>query len=107
MPGEMIYALAAQIRQDATTCVFHSIQNPQDEALRQRFICSINNKAALKALFKVKDDQVTFAKPINFAIEMEDPAKVAKGNCLWYHAKACQQSSSVFKIYKQEVKRSR
>jgi len=50
-PGETIQELAARIRHDDTTCVFPSIQNPQDEALRTRFICSISNEAVLKALF--------------------------------------------------------
>ena len=77
-PGETIQELAARIRQDAATCDFPSIQDPQDEALRQRFICSVNNEAVLKALFKVKDNELTFAKAINIAIETEDAAKVAK-----------------------------
>ena len=52
-PGETLQELAALIRQDAATCDFPSIEDPQDEALRQRFICSVNNEAVLKALFKV------------------------------------------------------
>ena len=51
---------------------------PLDEALRTRFICSINNEAVLKALFKVKDDELTFARAIEIAIETEGAAKVAK-----------------------------
>ena len=31
-PGETIHELAARIRQDAATCDFTSIRNPQDEA---------------------------------------------------------------------------
>ena len=54
-PGETLQELAARIRQDAATCDFTSIEDPQDEALRQRFICSVNNEAVLKALFKVKN----------------------------------------------------
>ena len=77
-PGETIQELVARIRQDAVTCDFPSIQDPLDEALRTRFICSINNKAMLKALFKVKDDELTFARAIEIAIETEDAAKVAK-----------------------------
>ena len=53
-PGETIQELAARIRQDAATCDFPSIKDPQDEALRTRFICSVNNEAVLKALFEVK-----------------------------------------------------
>ena len=77
-PGETIQELVARIRQDAVTCDFPSIQDPLDEALRTRFICSINNEAVLKALFKVKDDELTFARAIEIAIETEDAAKVAK-----------------------------
>ena len=77
-PGETLQELAARIRQDAATCDFSSITDPQDEALRQRFICSVNNEAVLKALFKVKDNELTFAKAVQTAIEVEDAAKVAK-----------------------------
>ena len=44
-PGETVQELAARIRQDAVTCDFASIKDPLDEALRTRFICSINNEA--------------------------------------------------------------
>nr|KAG5704696.1 hypothetical protein BaRGS_025338 [Batillaria attramentaria] len=77
-PGETLQELAARIRQDAATCDFPSIQDPQDEALRQRFICSVNNEAVLKALFKVKDTELDFAKAVKIAIETEDAAEVAK-----------------------------
>ena len=77
-PGETIHELAARIRHDAATCDFPSIRNPQDEALRQRFICSVSNEAVLKALFKINDDQLTFAKAIEVAQEVEDAARVAK-----------------------------
>ena len=58
-PGETIQELAARIRHDATTCDFSSIKDPQDEALRTRFICSVGNEAVLKALYKLADGQVT------------------------------------------------
>ena len=77
-PGETIQELVARIRQDAVTCNFPSIQDPLDEALRTRFICSLNNEAVLKALFKVKDDELTFTRAIEIAIETEDAAKVDK-----------------------------
>lgn len=77
-PGESIQELAARIRQDAATCDFSSIKDPQDEALRTRFICSVNNEAVLKALFKVKDDELDFTRAIEIATETEDAAKVAK-----------------------------
>ena len=77
-PGETLQELTARIRQDATTCDFPSIEDPQDEALRQRFICSVNNEAVLKALCKVKDTDLTFARAVQVAIETEDAARVAK-----------------------------
>ena len=51
---ETIQELVARIRQDAVICDFSWIQDPLDEALRTRFICSLNNGAVLKAEFKVK-----------------------------------------------------
>ena len=50
------------MRQDAVTCDFQSIRDPLDEALRTRFISSVDNEAVLKALFKLKDDELTFLK---------------------------------------------
>jgi hypothetical protein len=77
-PGESILELAARIRQDAVTCDFVSIKDPLDEAMRTRFMCFVNNEAVLKALFKVKDAELTFAKAIAVEVETEDAAKVAK-----------------------------
>jgi hypothetical protein len=85
-PGETLQELAARIRQDAATCDFSSITDPQDEALRQRFICSVNNEAVLKACFKKKDGELNFADAVKLAIEIEDAAKVAKETV--YGAKA-------------------
>ncbi|XP_045117643.1 uncharacterized protein K02A2.6-like [Portunus trituberculatus] len=77
-PGETIPELAARIRQDATTCDFASIKDPQDEAMRTRFICSVDNEAILKTLFRMSDDDLTFSKAVEVAMETEDAAKVAK-----------------------------
>ena len=77
-PGESVQELAARIRHDAGTCDFSSIRDPLDEALRTRFICSIANEAVLKAIFKIKADELTFAKAIEVAMQTEDAAKVAK-----------------------------
>ena len=76
--GETVHQLASRIRQDAITCDFENIKKPLDEAMRTRFICSINNEAVLKALFKVKDSDLTFARAIEIAVEVEEAAKVAK-----------------------------
>ena len=77
-PGETILELSARIRQAAATCDFQSIDDPLDEALRTQFICSVNNEAVLKALFKVGADELTFARAVEIAAETEDAAKVAK-----------------------------
>ena len=50
--GETIQELVARIRQDAVTCDFPSIQDPLDEALRTRFICSLNNEAVKGSFLK-------------------------------------------------------
>ena len=76
--GETIHELAVRIRHDAVTCDFPSIKDPLDEAMRTRFMCSVNNEAVLKALFKVKDSELTFAKAISTAVETEDATRVAK-----------------------------
>ena len=99
-PGETLQELAARIRQDAATCDFPSITDPQDEALRQRFICSVNNEAVLKALFKKKDTELTFAKAIEIAMETEDAARVAKETV---HGTKPKQ---VFKVHHNKAKNS-
>jgi hypothetical protein len=77
-PGETIQELAARIRQGAVKYDFSAIKDPQDDAMRTRFMCSVSNEAVLKALFKVSDDELTFTKAIQIAVETEDAAKVAK-----------------------------
>ncbi|CAI9728182.1 Hypothetical predicted protein [Octopus vulgaris] len=76
--GESIQELATPIRQAAATCDFTSIKDPLDEALQTRFICSVNNKAVLKVLFKINTNELTFNQAIEVAIETENAAKVAK-----------------------------
>ena len=93
-PEELIQELAARIRHDAVKCDFPSIKDPQDEAMRTRFMCSVNNEAVLKALFKVKDDELTFAKALQVAQETEEAAKVAKETV--YGAKQIQRSPSPY-----------
>ena len=92
-PGETITELASRIRQDAATCDFQSIKDPLDEALRTKFICSVDNEAVLKTLFKLKDDELKFSNAIRVAQEVEEAAKVAKETV---HG---QPSTSVQKVY--------
>ena len=77
-PGESIQELAARIRHEAGSCDFSSITDPLYEALRTRFMCCVNNEAVLKSLFKFKDDELTFAKAVQVAIDTEGAAQVAK-----------------------------
>ena len=76
-PGETLQKLVSRLRQDAVTCDFQSIKDPLDEALRTRFICCVDNEAVLKALFKLKDDELTFVKACQVVQETE-AARVAK-----------------------------
>ena len=57
-------------------------------------MCSVNNEAVLKALFKVKDDELSFAKALQIAQETEEAAKVAKET--GYGAKPIQRSPSPY-----------
>ena len=93
--GETIQELAARIRQDAVTCDFPAIKDPLDEAMRTRFICSVDNEAVLKALFRIKDNDLTFAKAIAVAVETEEAAKVAKETV---YGTSSTSSSSVNKV---------
>ena len=97
-PGETITELASRIRQDAATCDFQSIKDPLDEALRTKFICSVDNEAVLKTLFKLKDDELKFSNAIRVAQEVEEAAKVAKETV---HG---QPSTSVQKVITQSPK---
>ena len=100
-PGETIPELASRMRQDAATCDFQSIKDPLDEALRTKFICSVDNEAVLKTLFKLKDDELKFSNAIRVAQEVEEAAKVAKETV---HG---QPSTSVQKVYHAKSKTSK
>ena len=97
-PGETIPELASRIRQDAATCDFQSIKDPLDEALRTKFICSVDNEAVLKTLFKLKDDELKFSNAIRVAQEVEELAKET------VHG---QPSTSVQKVYHAKSKTSK
>ena len=93
--------MASRIRQDAATCDFQSIKDPLDEALRTKFICSVDNEAVLKTLFKLKDDELKFSNAIRVAQEVEEAAKVAKETV---HG---QPFTSVQKVYHAKSKTSK
>ena len=62
--GETMNELASKTREDSVTCNFASIKDAQDEALRTRFSCSVNNEAVLKAIFRIKDEELPLLKPL-------------------------------------------
>ncbi|GFN82592.1 transposon tf2-6 polyprotein [Plakobranchus ocellatus] len=45
--------------------------------MRTRFVCSIHNEAIIKALFKIKDDELTFTRAIEIAAEVEEATRTA------------------------------
>ena len=53
-PDESIQQLASRITQDAATCDFLFINDPLDEALRTRFICSVNIEVVRKLCSRAK-----------------------------------------------------
>ena len=76
-PKETIRELANRIQHDAVTCDFQSIKDPPNEVMRTRFIYSVDYKAVLKVLFKLKHDELTFAKAIQVVHETEQAARMA------------------------------
>ena len=70
-PGETPNELAARICQDGATFKFSAVKDPQDEAFRTCFICSIKNEAVLEAIFMLNDDEVSFEKAIDIAVNVE------------------------------------
>ena len=46
--------------------------------MRTQFICAVKSEAILKALFKVKDDDLTSQRAVELEQEIEEAAKVAK-----------------------------
>ena len=60
----------------------------------------MNNEAVLKALFKINEDELTFAKAVQVATESEDAAKEAKATV------RCQRKICSEKIKKSSPKGS-
>ena len=94
--GETVQEWAVRNRQAAATCNFANIENPLDEALRTRFICSISNEAVLKALFKFNHDELKFEKAVQVATETEEVAMVAKETVYSTSSNVC--SSTVAQV---------
>ena len=76
--GETPTELTARVRQMATTCDFPAIKTPLDEAMLTCFICTINNEAILKSVFREKKEQLTFAKAVEIPREVKEAAKTAR-----------------------------
>ena len=45
-----------------------------------QYICTVKSEVILKALFNVKDGDLTFQRAVELAQEIEEAAKVAKKN---------------------------
>ena len=76
-PEETVPEQASRIWHDAAKCDFNTIKDPQDEAIRTWFICSIDNAPVLTAIFKASNDELTLSK----AQDTEYAAKAAKEQC--------------------------
>ena len=70
--------------------------------MRTRFICSVENEAVLKLLFKEDDDTLTFTRAVELASETEDAAQVAKETI--YGSE--QQSKPVYAVRKKQQETS-
>ena len=77
-PRESPNNLAARLRQAAAICDFPSMKNWLDDLLRTAFICKVNNEAVVKACFQRKPDDLTFAKAVTLATEIEGANREAK-----------------------------
>ena len=64
-------------------CDFLYIKDPLHEAMHMHFMFLVNNEAVFKALFKVKNSELTFAKVISTAVEIKDATRVAKETVYW------------------------
>ncbi|KAL5479672.1 hypothetical protein EMCRGX_G023228 [Ephydatia muelleri] len=93
---KLLFNLTAQQspRKDVNALSMDEI-DPLDEAMRTRFICSVDNEAILMALFRIKDNDLTFAKAIAVAVETEEATKVAKETV---YGTSSTSSSSVNKV---------
>ena len=67
--------------------------------MRTRFVCSVGNKAVVKALFKFNDDDLTFCNAMEVASE-EDAAEVAKETV---HRSKVATSTQINKLYQKEA----
>ena len=58
--GETIQELANRIRQEASTCDFSSIDNPQDEALRTKFMCFVQKWSNFEGVIQIASKWIEF-----------------------------------------------
>ena len=66
--------------------------------MRTRFVCSVENEAVLKALFKKRDDDLTFSTALQIALEVEDAARVARDTMHSRENPASRGSAAVHKV---------
>ena len=91
-PGETLQELAARIRKDAVTCDFPSIQDPQDEGLRQRFIIMLcQQRSCLKSSLQDQGLRTDF-RPCCWSCHWDwRRGKGCQRNCLRFQGQASQQ----------------
>jgi len=90
-PGEL--ELAARIRADAVTYEFSSIQSPLDDALRTLFMIVLNSEAVFKTFFGMKDEDLSFVRAVELAVEIKADSVNAKETV--HHAKAATPLNAV------------
>ena len=77
-PGESPNDLAARLHQAAATCDFPSVKDWLDDSLRTAFVYEIDNEAVVKACFQRKPHELTFAKAVALANEIEGANRAVK-----------------------------
>ena len=104
--GETIPQLASRIEEDGSTCDFRSVTNCQDESYRTRFLCSLENKSLLRAIFNQEAlASKTFHELVKFAQKYEDAEKAASKTI--ESASTSASHSPVHKVTKAQSQRFR
>ena len=69
----------------------------QDEAMHTHYICTVKREASLKALFMVKDDELTFQKATELAQETEEASDKSFKETV--HEPSASSTTIVLKMY--------